>query len=75
MPVKDVQLIFSHQVFAASLDLKDAYWHIPVKKLDKKYIGFLLDREKYHFRVPFSLNIPSGVFTNITKPILMVGLV
>lgn len=59
------------QVYATSIDLKDAYWHVPVKPYFRRFLGFRLGRRKYRFRaMPFGLNIAPRLFTKICRPIL-----
>ena len=57
--------------FGASIDLKDAYWHIPIRLHYRKYLGFMIGGQKFRFRVlPFGLNIAPRIFTKICRPIL-----
>ena len=53
------------------LDLKDAYFHIPIKKAYRKYMRFAVNGVVYQYRaLPFGLSIAPRVFTKILKPIL-----
>ena len=54
-----------------SLDLRDAYWHVPINPRFRPYLGFRLGRKSYRFKVmPFGLNIAPRVFTKLTKVII-----
>ena len=69
--LQDVRLVLSPGSFAASIDLKDAYWHIPVLPHFRKYLGFKLNNTKYRFRaMPFGLNVAPRIFTKMCRPIL-----
>ena len=69
--VQQVRDILPKGSWTVSLDLKDAYWHVPIKKSYKKFLGFKLGHHKFQFRViPFGLNIAPIVFTRITKVLL-----
>ena len=69
--LQDVRRLLPAGSFMTSIDLKDAYWHVPIHKSFRKYLGFRLGRRKCQFRVlPFGLNIAPRVFTKLTKPIL-----
>ena len=68
---QDVRNILPEGAFTASLDLKDAYWHIPIANHFRKFLGFRIGTVKYRFRaMPFGLNIAPRIFTKICKPIL-----
>jgi len=55
------------------LDLKDAYFQIPIMKKYRKYMRFCIGGVIYQFRcLPFSLNIAPRIFTKILKPILAI---
>ena len=54
--------------FAASLDLKDAFFHIPVRKSFRKYLGFAYNKTVWQFRaLPFGLSTSPYVFTQIAS--------
>ena len=57
--------------WTCSIDLQDAYWHVPVAPHFRQYLGFCLGRARYHFRmVPFILNIMPRVFTKLVNVIV-----
>ena len=54
-----------------SLDLKDAYFDIPVFSLHRKYIGFIWNDQRYEFTcLPFGDSLAPRVFTKVFKPII-----
>ena len=68
---KDLKAIIPEGSWAATLDMQDAYWHIPVKPYFRQWLGFKYRKHKYSFNcLPFGLNVAPGLFTNICKPIL-----
>ena len=69
--VQDVRKVLPQGAFTTSIDLKDAYWHIPVRPYFRKFLGFAIAGKKYRFRaVPFGLNLAPHLFSNLCKPIL-----
>ena len=56
--------------FLASVDLKDAYWHVPIAKAFRPFLAFSAGQRNYQFRVlPFGLNIAPRVFTKVLRPV------
>jgi hypothetical protein len=57
--------------FAVSLDLSDAYLHIPMHRASQKYLRFAIDGVVYAFRaLPFGLNLSPWVFTRIMDTVV-----
>ena len=57
--------------FVSSIDISDAYYHIPVAPAIRKYFRFVIDGKPYQFRsLPFGLNTAPREFTKILEPIL-----
>ena len=57
--------------FTLQLDLKDAYFHIPMKKAYRKYMRFVANGVVYQYRtLPFGLSIAPRVFTKVLAPVL-----
>ncbi len=56
--------------WAASLDLKDAYLHVPVRPEHWKFLRFQYNNIRYEFTVlPFGLSTSPRVFTRIVRTI------
>ena len=54
-----------------SLDLKDAYFSIPVIKSHRKFLRFILRHQRYELQcLPFGLKSSPRVFTKFTKPLI-----
>ena len=52
--------------YAISLDLKDAYFHVPIHPASRDLLGFAFQNETYRFRVlPFGLRPAPRVFTRV----------
>ena len=47
--VKDVRNVLPEGAYASSIDLKDAYWHIPIHPHFRRYLGFRLGSRKFRF--------------------------
>ena len=53
------------------IDLKDAYFHIPIKKAYRKYMRFTANGIVYQYKaLPFGLSIAPRIFTKILAPVL-----
>jgi len=67
----------NHQILAkllrppawvGTIDLQDAYFHIPIRHCLRKYLAFTYDQKLYLFRaLPFGLNVAPYIFTRIMK--------
>lgn len=59
--------------FMASLDLKDAYFLVPVHENSRKYLRFIFKGQIYQFTcLPFGLSTSPYIFTKIMKPVMNV---
>lgn len=57
--------------FLTSIDLRDAFLHVPIHAQSQKYLQFVWRGKKYCFRtLPFGLSLSPLVFTKILKPLL-----
>ncbi|MEL7079402.1 MAG: reverse transcriptase domain-containing protein [Cyanobacteria bacterium J06582_2] len=69
--VAQVRKILPKGSWAASIDLKDAYWHVPIAPKFRKFLGFRLGNISYRFKVmPFGLNIAPRMFTKLVSVIV-----
>ena len=56
--------------FMASIDYKDAYYSVPVKKSDRKWLRFQFRGQLYEFTcLPNGLSPGPRLFTKVTKPL------
>nr|KAG5692773.1 hypothetical protein BaRGS_009389 [Batillaria attramentaria] len=57
--------------YAVSLDLTDAYLHIPMHRSAQRYLRFALDGTVYAFRaMPFGLNLSPWAFTRMMDSVM-----
>ena len=69
--INDVRRLLPKGAFTTSIDLQDAYWHVPVHPHFRRFLGFRLGKKKYRFRcLPFGLNIAPRIFTKLGKAVL-----
>ena len=55
----------------ASLDLKDAYFHVSVHHAHRRFLRFCLEGVHYQYRVlPFGLSTSPRVFTKVLAPVI-----
>ena len=67
---KDVAMLLSPGDWAASVDLKDAYFHIPLHRQSRRFLRFGWNRKLFQFLVvPFGLSTAPFIFTMVTKPV------
>jgi hypothetical protein len=58
--------------FAISVDLTDAYLHVPIHASAKKFLRFAIDDHVYAFRaLPFGLNLSPWVFTRLMDAVML----
>ena len=68
--VSSVRLALRSGCYMASLDLKDAYWHVPIAKSFRPYLAFSAGGRIFQFRVmPFGLNIAPRIFSRMLRPV------
>ena len=68
--VPDVIRLLNPGDWAASIDLKDAFFHVPICREHCKLLRFFWDGVLYEFLVlPFGLATAPFVFTKLTKPV------
>ena len=67
---KSIRLAITRGDFATSIDLKDAYFHVPMHKETWKYLRFVWRGTTYEFKaLPFGLSPAPFIFTKVTKPV------
>lgn len=63
--------LISKNSFLCTIDLKDAYFLLPINIEYKKYLRFTFHDKLYEFNVlPFGLNTAPLVFTKLMKPVM-----
>ena len=69
--LKTIRQLIQHGDFAFSIDLQDAYLHIPIVKHYHHFLCFVWHNVPYQWKVlPFGIATAPRVFTSLTKPIL-----
>ena len=57
--------------WASSLDLKDAYFHVKVRKADRKWLRFTWTGRTYQYKVlPFGLSLSPWAFTKLVRDLV-----
>ena len=71
--LKNIWQLIQRGDFAFSIDLQDAYLHIPIVKHHHCFLCFAWHNVPYQWKVlPFGLATAPRVFTSLTKPILFI---
>ena len=61
--------------WVTSIDLKDAYFHIPIQEQSRKYLRFHVQGKTYQFKaLPFSLSTASLEFTVVAKEVKLMAI-
>ena len=69
--IQHVWQLHQHSDYAFSIDLQDAYLHIPIVKHHHHFLQFVWYIMPYQWKVlPFGLATAPRLFTALTKPIL-----
>ena len=69
--LNSIRLALQKGDWVASLDLRDAYFHIGIHRRSRRYLRFVFKGKVYQFRaLPFGLNVSPCVFTRILKTVL-----
>lgn len=69
--VKTVCSMLQKKDFLTSVDLKDAFLHVLIDPIHRKYLQFVWQGRTYQFRtLPFGLSLSPLIFTKILRPVL-----
>lgn len=69
--IRSVIKLVSPKDFMGSLDLKDAYFIVPIYKKHKKFLKFRFEEKMFQFTcLPFGLCTSPYIFTKIMKPVV-----
>lgn len=69
--LSDIKPALRNGMWATSIDLKDAYLHIPVAPECRDFLTFQYRGDVFRFKaLPFGLSTSPRVFTRVTRPIL-----
>ena len=67
--IRTVKQLMTEGCYMASLDLKDAYFCVPMAKKHRKYLRFFWKGTLYQFTcLPFGLPSSPRIFTKLLKP-------
>lgn len=69
--IRTAMKLISRDSFMATLDLKEAYFLVPIHLDSKKYLRFIWQGKVYEFcALPFGLNTAPWLFTKLLKPVV-----
>ena len=67
----DIRRVLPRNSYAASIDIKDAYWHIPMSSVVRSLLGFRVENRCYRYRAMlFGLNIAPRIFTKVMSSVI-----
>lgn len=68
---RTVARLITPNSFMATIDLKDAYYLVPIKKSHRKYLRFKINDCLFEYNcLPFGLSCAPWIFTKILKPVM-----
>lgn len=68
---RTVTKLLSVNSFMATVDLKEAYFLVPIAKSCRKYLCFVFEGKIYHFNVlPYGLSVAPRIFTKIMREVM-----
>ncbi|XP_067671071.1 uncharacterized protein [Haliotis asinina] len=71
LTVPSVMRLLEPSDYMVSLDLQDAYLHIPIHLADCRYLHFVLGGRHFQWNVlPFGISSAPWLFTRVTQPIV-----
>ena len=60
-----------HNYFMTKLDMRDAYYSIPVNKQSRRYLQFIFEGKLCQFKVlMFGFSTAPRIFTKVMKPVV-----
>lgn len=63
--------LLTKDCYMCTIDLKDAYFMVPISKVSKKFLRFKFQNQTYEFQcLPFGLSLAPFVFTKLMKPVM-----
>ena len=66
LTLREVRLLLPKGFWTVSLDAKDGFWHLPVSRRKRPFLGFRYRGKLYQFRaLPFGLNVAPRLFTKV----------
>lgn len=69
--IRTVAKLLSKNCFMATIDLKEAYFLVPIDNDSKKFLRFKFNKEIFEFQcLPFGLSLAPFVFTKLMKPVI-----
>jgi hypothetical protein len=69
--ISQVVHLIKRNDFLTSIDLRDAFLHVPIHPLSRRYLQFQWRGKLYQFKVlPFGLSLAPLIFTKILRPLL-----
>lgn len=69
--LREVRPLMRQGDFMVSVDLKSAYWHVPLHSSMRRLLGFRFDGKLYRFEVlPFGLSAAPWVFHSLMAPVI-----
>ena len=71
LTIREVKLLLPKDFWTTSIDFKDGFWHVPVSRTKRSFLGFRWKNQNWQFRaMPFGLNIAPRIFTKVVSHVV-----
>ena len=71
LTIREVKLLLPKDFWTTSIDFKDGFWHVPVSRTKRSFLGFRWKNQNWQFRaMPFGLNIAPRIFTKVVSHVI-----
>ena len=66
LTMREIRLLLPKDFWSVALDLQDGFWHLPVSRRKRPFLGFRYRGQLWQFRaMPFGLNVAPRLFTKV----------
>lgn len=73
LTLQEVKQLLPKGYWTVSIDLKDGFWHVPVTRKKRPFLGFRWKNKNWQFRaMPFGLNVAPRAFTKVIAHVVRV---
>ncbi|XP_068237001.1 uncharacterized protein [Palaemon carinicauda] len=70
LTLQHIRTLLPKGAFTVSIDLAEAYWHLPMNCLFSSYLGFRLQKKFVFKATPFGLNAAPRIFTKLPDAVI-----
>ena len=73
LTIKEVKTLLPKGFWTVSIDFKDGFWHLPIARTKRPFLGFRWKNQNWQFRaMPFGLNVAPRTFTKVVAHVVKI---